>query len=139
MKSNVNTKTLLSIEEKYNELCKAAMIKCYTKTKGFAETVVPIKNFDPSNDNHMFILSVAKCLSGVLGVQVAIDADFWSRRKLNKNIKLKGCKILPFKKEYANYAFSPEDVLEELAPLVAELFPNEYCDFGDIYHLFYEV
>lgn len=139
MNCNIERSKTLTVDEKYNEICKAAMIKCYTKAKDVMEVAIPIKDFDINNYDHHFILSIAKNLSGIFSVQVAVDTTRRNRRKLNKSIKIKGAKLIPYKSEYDAHAIIPEEIFAELKPLVNELFTDDYFGFRDIYHLFYEV
>ena len=106
--------------------------------KDIADTVVPIKNFDPNNDEHLYVLAIARAMGGVLGVQVAVEMPFYRRWKMNRAIKLKTSKLLPYKKEYDEHAVDPDKLLESIREWASDLNKTFLFNFGKIYHEFYE-
>ena len=129
---------LLELEDAYNEICRATMIKAATKTKDIAHETIPIKNFDYKNPEHLYVLAVARSLGGVLGVQVSLDVSKFRLWLMNRKIKVEGSKLLKYKKEYDEYAIDPDELLEQLRDWAEELCGNyiDFC-FGDIYYEFY--
>ena len=127
------------LEDRYNKICEAAIIKIYTKTQDLVDTengIVPLKNFDFRNDEHKFVLSAARALGGIKGVQVAVDTNFVRLWWENRKIKVEGSKLLKYKKEYEPYAVEPEELLDTLRPWAEEMC-GEGFTFADIYYEFY--
>lgn len=130
---------LRELEHKYNQICEAALIKIYVKTQDLVDTedgVVPLKNFDFKNNEHRFVLAVARALGGIRGTQVAVDTNFIRLWWENRKIKVENSKLLKYKKEYDEHAADPEEVLAELRPWAEELC-GEGFTFADIYYEFY--
>ena len=81
------------LEDRYNKICEAAIVKIYVKTQDLVDAengVVPLKNFDFRNDEHRFVLSAARALGGIKGVQVAVDTNFVRLWWENRKIKVEG-------------------------------------------------
>ena len=121
----------------YNEICQAAMVKLITRTKGINDKVIPLKNFDRKDPEHLFMLSIAKAVSSVLSVPVAVDTSEWHRRILNSKIKLKEAHLIKYQKEYDECAADVNEVLDSIRDWAEELCGDTFL-FGDIYHEFYE-
>lgn len=130
---------LRELEHKYNQICEAALIKIYVKTQDLVDTedgVVPLKSFDFRNNEHRFVLAVARALGGIRGIQVAVDTNFIRLWWENRKIKVENSKLLKYKKEYDEHAADPEEILTELRPWAEELC-GEGFTFDDIYYEFY--
>jgi hypothetical protein len=129
---------LIELEDAYNEICRATMIKAATKTKEISDKVIPIKNFDHKNPEHLYVLAISRALGGILGVQVAVDVSRFRRWWMNRKIKVEGSKILPYLKEYDEHAIDPDELLAPLREWAEELCGDNvsFC-FGDIYYEFY--
>ncbi len=127
------------LEDRYNKICEAAIIKIYTKTQDLVDAengIVPLKNFDFRNDEHKFVLSAARALGGIRGVQVAVDTNFVRLWWENRKITVEGSKLLKYKKEYSPYAIEPDALLEVLRPWAEEMCGEDFT-FADIYYEFY--
>jgi hypothetical protein len=127
------------LEHKYNQICEAALVKVYVKTQDLVDAedgVVPLKNFDFKNNEHKFILAVARALGGIRGTQVAVDTNFVQLWWENRKIKVKNSRLLKYKKEYDEHAADPEEILTELRPWAEELCGTGFT-FDDIYYEFY--
>jgi hypothetical protein len=128
----------LSLEEIYNEICRVTMVKAYTKTNEIATEAIPIKNFDWKNPEHLYVLAIARALSGVVGVQVAIDTPWYRRWWYNRKIKVEGSKLLPYKDDYDLHAIDPDELLDDIRDWATEFSENSVeFDFSDIYYEFY--
>ena len=119
-------------EVRYNEICCLAMEIMYVRARNHSR--ISLLNFNPERKDHLFVYHVATGLSGVMSKPIASDLRFWKRRKFNKNIKLKECKLLP--------ANSSEDhihgiyvnlLIDDLNRMIAE----EDFTLEDIYEEFY--
>lgn len=133
------------LEAKYNEICTTAMINVFSMTKmsfpAIQENpniVIPLRNFNPKDPEHMFVLSISRALGGILSLQVATDMNPIRRWKMNRKVP-KNCRLLSLKKEDKERALDPEELLEFMRPWAAELceLDIEDFDFGDIYYTFY--
>lgn len=127
----------LELERKYNEICQAAMVKIYRRTIFSNDSeIIPIKGINLKDAEHLFILSTAKAIGGVFSAQVALKVPAWRRWRLNRKIKIKGSKYLPYKEEYDEYAIDPKEILAELREWAEELVGPDFT-FDDIYYEFY--
>lgn len=127
------------MELRYNAICEATLVKMYAKAQNIIDLedgVIPLKNFDFRDANHLFVLAVARGLGGIKGCQVAVDTNpirlWWENRK----IKVEGSKLLKYKKEYNEHAIDVEGLLSELYEWATELCGYGF-DFSDIYYEFY--
>lgn len=129
---------LIELENAYNEICRVTLIKAATKTKEISDKVIPIKNFDHKNPEHLYVLAISRALGGILGVQVAVDVSRFRRWLMNRKIKVEGSKLLKYKKEYDEHAIDPDELLAPLREWAEELCGDsvDFC-FGDIYYEFY--
>lgn len=125
------------LEQKYNEICEAAMVKIYKKTVFLHDLdYIPLKNINFKNPEHLFVLYAARSIGGVAGVQVALKVNPIKRWHLNRKIKIEGSKYLPYKEEYDEYAVDPEEIFAELRDWAEELVGQDFS-FADIYYEFY--
>lgn len=128
----------ITMEQKYNAICEAAIVKTYSKTRKFADTgIIPITNMDFDNPDHLFCLAIARALSGMIGAQVAIKCSRWRRWKENRRIKVKGSKLAKYQPHYDEAALDPDVLLAEMYDWAMELC-GEWFAFADIYWEFYE-
>jgi hypothetical protein len=128
------------LEKNYNEICTVAMLDIFQMT-GLSQkepddnTVIPIHNLNLKNPEHLFVLSAARALGGILGLQVAVDINpirlAWMNRKAPKNSRLLHLK----KKDQVN-ALNPDDLLCFMRPWATDLCGDDFY-FGDIYYEFY--
>jgi hypothetical protein len=140
MKCNVKPKETelgrTDLEMKYDSICYQAVCLAYGSCYKLAEEVVPIKDFDPSDKEHLFVYHIARAVSGISGRQVAVQGNyFWCRRE-NKKIQVEGSKLVKYKKEYDEFAIAPDTLITALQPLADEYF-GECFDFGNIYDAYY--
>ena len=69
-----------------------------------------------------------------MAVQISPIRRWWMNRKLPEE-----CRLLPYKKEYNEYAINPDFLLNYMRLWAAETCGEkmEDFDFGDIYYEFY--
>lgn len=128
----------ITMEQKYNAICEAAIVKTYTKTRRLADAgIIPITNMDFNNPDHLFCLAIARALSGMLGAQVAVNCSRWRRWKENRRIKVEGSKLAKYHPEYDKTALDPDALLAEMYDWAMELCGEDFA-FADIYWEFYE-
>lgn len=140
MKCNIKDKssdfTRTGLEVKYDSICYQALCLAYAQCHKLEADVVPIKDFNPKNKEHLFIYHIARATSGVAERQVAVKGHpFWCRKE-NKKIQVEGSKLVKYKEAYDEYAISPDTLLAALRPTAAEYF-GEGFDFGEIYDAYY--
>lgn len=93
------------IEEKHNlydKIITTAMINMYSLSKKRKEII--LKNVDPNNISHLFMIEVAKIVNLYWGFKIKIQTSFFNFRKLKKQFKLNkknSRRLSPKKKEYS--------------------------------------
>ena len=116
----------------YDALCYATMINVKTLSSG-ADRIV-FRNFDHTNKEHLFVMSVTMACWNILGErEVAIDGGMFARRTLSKKYK-RICKIGKAEKE-ETYIDVPE-LLEFMRGHACQLCGENFT-FGDIYDEYY--
>lgn len=79
--------------KKYDEICGAMFVNLYTRSKN--EETIDLANFNPKNQEHLFVLGVARGLAGAYGKKVRVDVSRWQLWKLNFGLD-KDCRTLRF-------------------------------------------
>jgi hypothetical protein len=125
---------------KYDAVCYTTLISIYAKTHTVAaeKHVIPFKNFNFNDPEHLFVLAVARGLSTIVESQISIKTNpirFWRE---NRKIKVEGSKLAKYKKEYDDFAITPEEILADVFSKHEDWF---FCDdgieFADIYNEYY--
>lgn len=117
----------------YDEICGAAFVNLFTLSKD-GETI-DFRFFDPTDEEHLFLLGVAKGLAGSLGKKVALDVTKFQLWKLNRGID-KDCRIIRLDKTHAASAIHPNMVLDFMRPKAVEACGEDFT-FADIYNQYY--
>lgn len=117
----------------YDEICGAAFVNLFTLSKD-GETI-EFRFFDSKNEEHLFLLGVAKGLAGSLGKKVAIDVSKFQLWKLNRGID-KDCRIIQLDKTHAASAIHPDMVLDFMRSKAVEACGEDFT-FADIYNQYY--
>ena len=135
--SNELTITVVGAEadklRKYDEICGAAFVNLFTLSKD-SETI-DFRFFDPTDEEHLFLLGVAKGLAGSLGKKVALDVSKFQLWKLNRGID-KDCRIIQLDKTHTASAIHPDMVLDFMRPKAVEGCGEDFT-FADIYNQYY--
>lgn len=123
------------IEEKHNlydRIITTAMINMYSLSKEKKEII--LKNVDPNNISHLFMIEVAKIVNLYWGFKIRIQTSFFNFRKLKKQCRLskKNTKRIPLKKE--NYvAIKIEKFLKD----IQKAYETKPSIFREIYNAYY--
>ena len=123
------------IEEKHNlydRIITTAMINMYSLSKEKKEII--LKNVNPNNISHLFMIEVAKIVNLYWGFKIRIQTSFFNFRKLKKQCRLskKNTKRIPLKKE--NYvAIKIEKFLKD----IQKAYETKPSIFREIYNAYY--
>ena len=117
----------------YDEICGAAFVNLFTLSKE-GETI-DFRFFDPTNEEHLFLLGVAKGLAGSLGKKVALDVNKFQLWKLNRGID-KDCRMIQLDKTHTASAIHPDMVLDFMRAKAVEACGEDFT-FADIYNQYY--
>lgn len=118
---------------KYDEICGAAFVNLFTLSKD--SDTIAFRRFNPKNEEHLFILGVAKGLAGSLGKKVALDVNKFQLWKLNRGID-KDCRLILVDGKEAIYSIDPEELLAFMRPKAVEACGEDFT-FADIYNAYY--
>ena len=119
---------------KYDEICGAALVNLFTLSKD--SDTIAFRGFDPKNEEHLFVLGVARGLAGSLGKKVALDVSKFRLWKLNRGID-KDCRIILVDGKEAIYSIDPEELLTFMRPGAVNACGKEFT-FADIYDEYYK-
>ncbi len=136
MNEKMTVTTVGAIEDKlhiYDEICGAAFVNLFTLSKD-SETI-DFRFFDPTDEEHLFLLGVAKGLAGSLGKKVALDVSKFQLWKLNRGID-KDCRIIQLDKTHTASTIHPDMVLDFMRPKAVEACGEDFT-FADIYNQYY--
>ena len=123
------------IEEKHNlydRIITTAMINMYSLSKEKKEII--LKNVNPNNISHLFMIEVAKIVNLYWGFKIRIQTSFFFFLKLKKQCRLskKNTKRIPLKKE--NYvAIKIEKFLKD----IQKAYETKPSIFREIYNAYY--
>jgi hypothetical protein len=117
----------------YDEICGAAFVNLFTLAKD-SDPIV-LCNFDPANEEHLFVLGVAKGLAGTLGKKIGLDVNRFQLWKLNRGID-KECRMVRVKEQDAELPINPDELLSFMRPKAVEACGNDFT-FADIYNQYY--
>ena len=118
----------------YNEIATAAFVNVFTLSKN--EEIIALRNFNPKNEEHLFILGVAKGLAGASSKKVALDISNFQLWKLNRGFD-KDCRMIKMNKNYKGKCIDPDELLEFMREKAVSS-SNDKQIFTNIYKAFYE-
>lgn len=137
MNEEITATTVGAIEDKlriYDEICGAAFVNLFTLSKD-SETIA-FRFFNPKDEEHLFLLGVAKGLAGSLSKKVSLDVNKFQLWKLNRGID-KDCRMIPLNKTEENSAIHPNMVLDFMRAKAVEACGEDFT-FADIYQQYYK-
>jgi hypothetical protein len=117
----------------YDEICGAMFVNLYTRSKDW-ETI-DLANFDPKNEEHLFVLGVAKGVASSFDKKVVLDVSKFQLWKLNRGID-KDCRLILINGKEAIYSIDPEELLAFMRPKAIEACGEDFT-FADIYNQYY--
>lgn len=118
----------------YDEICGAAFVNLFTLSKD--NETIAFRFFNPKDEEHLFLLGVAKGLAGSLGKKVSLDVNKFQLWKLNRGID-KDCRMIPLNKAEESSAIHPDMVLDFMRAKAVEACGEDFT-FADIYHQYYK-
>ena len=119
---------------KYDEIVGAALINLFVNSKNNENIVIAPFNF--KNEEHHFLLGVAKGLSGVVSKKVYVDVNLFRLWKINRGLD-KDCRFKRARKQHKKEAINPDEVLKFLREH-ADLSIDDSFSFGEIYRAYYK-
>ena len=121
------------LQMKYDSLCYATMMNIGSFSKGANK--ICLKEFDPKDDEHLLVLSVAVACSGILGERpIALDCHKKAIRGFAKKYK-KTVKIIQADEDETIVVDVPK-MLEFMRGPAKEMCGEDFT-FGDIYREYY--
>lgn len=117
----------------YDEICGAALVNLFTLSKN-SETIA-LSPFNPKNEEHLFILGVAKGLGGSIGKKVCVDVSRIQLWKLNRGLD-KDCRLKMINGKEAIYSINPDELLTFMREGAVNACGKDFT-FADIYRQYY--
>lgn len=117
----------------YDEICGAAFVNLFTLSKN-SETIA-LSPFNPKNEEHLFILGVAKGLGGSIGKKVYVDVNRIQLWKLNRGLD-KDCRLKMINGKEAIYSINPDELLTFMRQRAVDVCGKDFT-FADIYRQYY--
>ena len=135
MKEKFITEIELTDSERraYDEICISTMVNIYHDSK--AAGYVGVYDFNPKDEEHLFILYVAKAFSAFSSTPLYVDTSWFNLWKLNRGLK----KDFRFKKLKKGMKGScrPEKILTFMRDFAKDITQDEDFNYGKIYRAFY--
>jgi hypothetical protein len=119
---------------KFDEIAATAYVNIFTLTK--EADVIAIAPFDPRNKEHLFVLGVAKGVSGVTQKPVAIDTSRFQLWRINRGLA-KEYRYEKTTDKDLTHAVDPNRLLSFMREWASKLMEEENFNFGQIYQAFY--
>lgn len=119
---------------KFDEIAIAAYINIFSLTK--EADVIAIAPFNPRNKEHLFVLGVAKGVSGVTQKPIAIDTNRFQLWRINRGLA-KECRYGKTTDKDLTHAVDPNHLLNFMREWASKLMEEENFNFGQIYQAFY--
>lgn len=121
------------LQVKYDSLCYATFLNIKHLTEKADR--IAFRNFDYSNDEHKFILSVTMACWNILGERdVAVDGNIFHRRSIAYKYR-KICKV--GKTTNDEIAVDIDNLLSYMTPPAKEMCGEDFT-FADIYREYYD-
>jgi hypothetical protein len=117
----------------YDEICGAAFVNLFTLSKD--SNTIAFRNFNPKNEEHLFVLGVAKGVASSFDKKVVLDVSKFQLWKLNRGID-KDCRLILINGKEAIYSIDPEELLAFMRPKAIEACGEDFT-FADIYNQYY--
>ena len=124
----------LDLLRNYDIICAAAFSTMLEVSKN--SDTVAIGYFDPKDEEHLFVLGVAKGLGGATRRPVCIDVNRFQLWKLNRGLD-KDCRMRRMNGKEAIYSINPNILLKGIRAKAKELC-GEGFSFADIYNEYYK-
>lgn len=129
-------KNLTETERKYDKICGITLTNIFTLTKN-CETI-PVRDIDINNKEHLYVLSVASSLAGVVEKRVSVNGSKFFLWRLNRKLGFKkDCRIVPMSTKDTMYSVSPNMLNNDMRLAAAEIMTTASFNFGEIYDEFY--
>ena len=123
----------LDLLRNYDIICAAAFSTMLEVSKN--SNMVSISHFNPKDEEHLFVLGVAKGLGGATRRPVCIDVNRFQLWKLNRGLN-KNCRIQRMNGKEAIYSINPDLLLSGMRAKAEDLCGKDFS-FGDIYNEYY--
>lgn len=136
MNKDLTVTTVGAIPDKiriYDEICYAAFVNLFTLSKN--SDTIALCCFNPKNEEHLFVLGVAKGLAGTNGKKVVLDVSRFQLWKLNRGID-KDCRLGRMSEKETDCGINPDELLDFMRPKAIEACGEDFT-FADIYKQFY--
>ena len=117
----------------YDEICGAMFVNLYTLSKN-SETI-DLAFFDPKNEEHLFLLGVARGVGDAFGKKVRVAVSPFQLWKLNRGIE-KDSRLQRFDPADGGIAISTEVVLDFMREQ-AQITSGDHSIFYTIYRTYY--
>lgn len=129
----------MSTKSKYN-LYDELVAECFSRliSETAQSSKIAIVDFDPKNEEHLFVLGVAKGASSVVTKQIALDVAPWRLAQMNKGLTSEQ-KIARVTDEDYPISVNAKELVAILRMRAIELFETDCFDFGEIYREYYHV
>lgn len=119
--------------KKYDEICGIAFVNLFVLSK--EGDIIGLAPFNPKNEEHLFLLGVAKGLASVLKKTVYVEVNKFQLWKLNRGLD-KDCRFKQLKNRECCHAINPDEVLDYMRD-AAKAACGKYFTFADIYRQYY--
>ena len=130
-------KSLNEKEKAYNKVCGVTMTNIFTITKNC--DVIPVRDVDIKNKEHLYVLSVAVALGGAIDKKVSVNGSAFFVWRLNRRLGLrKDCRIQRMLVKDTMYSISPKMLNNDIRIYAGKETGEEPFNFGNIYDEFYE-
>ena len=130
-------KSLNEKEKAYNKVCGVTMTNIFTITKNC--DVIPVRDVDIKNKEHLYVLSVAVALGGAIDKKVSVNGSAFFVWRLNRRLGLrKDCRIQRMLVKDTMYSVSPKMLNNDMRVYAGKETGEEPFNFGDIFDEFYE-
>lgn len=117
----------------YDLVCGSAFVNLYTLTKN--SDTITFRNFDPKNEEHLFVLGVARGLAGVFHQKVYLNISRFQLWKLNRGLD-KECKACRTNTQENTDAIDPGMLLDFMREEAVQLCGASFT-FASIYRQYY--
>lgn len=124
------------ITAKYDEIVADCFAKIYMDSLHGAR--IAIADFDPKNQEHLFVLGVAKGVGSVLEKQIALDLSPWRLAQMNRGVPHAN-KILRMEDEDYPTCINAKELVAIMRRKANEVFEVEDFDLSDIYREYYHI
>ena len=119
-------------QKQYDEIVGITLVNLYSLSQN--KEALVFKNFDPTDEEHLYVLAVAVNSLSIIGKPIRFNAPWYKRNKVAAAYKTDKVEWV----KRGKGGFDVQEMLDFMRPTAQKITGDEWFMFGDIYSAYYE-